>query len=88
MTDPLDDRSAYAVAAQWVSRIMAVAMEMVLPGLLGLWLDSRLGTRVLFALLGFGVGIPVAVWHLVRMMPTKQSDRRGRRSTSEEKPGR
>ena len=37
---------------------MVVSLEMVLPGLAGYWLDQRLGTVVLFMLMGFAVG-----WH-------------------------
>ena len=35
---------------------MVVALEMVLPGLAGYWLDKRLGTVVLLMLVGFAVG--------------------------------
>jgi hypothetical protein len=46
---------------------MVVALEMVLPGLAGHWLDMQLGTVVLFMLIGFGLGCTAAVIHLVRM---------------------
>jgi hypothetical protein len=46
---------------------MVVAMEMVLPGLAGHWLDARLGTVVLFLLIGLGLGCTAAVIHLVQM---------------------
>jgi hypothetical protein len=67
VTTPHDDRSPVAVAYQWASRIMVVAMEMVLPGLAGHWLDVRLGTVVLFLLVGLGLGCTAAVIHLVQM---------------------
>ncbi|HEY2840806.1 MAG TPA: AtpZ/AtpI family protein [Pirellulales bacterium] len=50
---------------------MTVAMEMVVPGMIGVWLDQRLGTKVLFVLLGFGGGCTLAVWHLLRMTSAK-----------------
>ncbi len=56
-----------AVALQWVSRITTVALEMVLPGLLGLWIDGKLGVPLVFTLLGFGLGGSFAMWHLLRM---------------------
>ncbi len=56
-----------AVATQWVSRIMTVSLEMVLPGLAGLWLDRRLATLPLFTVVGFAVGGSAAFWHLVQM---------------------
>ena len=62
-----DDRSAISLAYAWATRVMVIAVEMVLPGLLGLWIDQKLGTVVLFALAGFALGITVSIMHLVRM---------------------
>jgi hypothetical protein len=63
-----DNRSPLAVAAEWASRIMTVSLEMVLPGVIGVWLDGRLGTKLVFALLGFGGGMVLGVWHLLQML--------------------
>lgn len=46
----------YADATLWVSRILS----MIAPGLIGLWLDDRYGTRYL-ALAGLVVGVVYAV---------------------------
>ena len=54
------------LAFEWVGRILAVVVEMVVPGLLGRQLDSYLGTSFL-VLLGFGGGIALALWHLIAM---------------------
>lgn len=67
MTNPSDNRSSLAKAYQWSTRIMVVSLEMVLPGLAGYWIDQRLGTRVLFLLVGFALGGVGAVIHLVHM---------------------
>jgi hypothetical protein len=67
VTIPPDDRSPVAAAYQWATRIMVVALEMVLPGLAGHWLDVQLGTVVLFLLIGLGLGCTAAVVHLVQM---------------------
>jgi F0F1-type ATP synthase assembly protein I len=64
---PEDDRSAVSQAYAWATRVMVIAAEMVAPGLFGLWIDQKLHTMVLFALLGFALGITVAIMHLVRM---------------------
>jgi hypothetical protein len=40
---------------------------MVLPGMAGLWLDRKLGTVVLFMLIGFALGCTGSVVHLVQM---------------------
>lgn len=74
MKESSDNRSQQAIAYQWAVRIMTVSMEMVLPGVAGYWLDQRLRTKVLFTILGFGVGMLTGVWHLIRMTgsPGKQ----------------
>jgi hypothetical protein len=54
--DTPDGRSATSKAAEWASRIMTISIEMVLPGLAGYWLDTKLGTRVVFLLVGFALG--------------------------------
>jgi hypothetical protein len=61
-----DSRPPMAVAMEWVSQITTVVAEMVLPGLAGQWLDKRWGTQFL-ALIGFGLGVSVGIWHLVAM---------------------
>lgn len=76
-----------AVAMEWVSRIITVSIEMVLPGVAGGWLDKRLGTAPLFTLAGFGLGITVAIWHLLVMTRTADTSggpkHRGRDKDSE-----
>ncbi len=58
---------------------MVVALEMVLPGLAGHWLDNQLGTVVLFMLLGFGLGCTAAVVHLIRMVRAEQEESKAKR---------
>jgi hypothetical protein len=67
VADSSDDRSQLARAYQWATRIMVVSLEMVLPGLAGYWIDSHLGTVILFTLIGFGFGTTAAVVHLIQM---------------------
>ncbi len=55
------------IASQWASRVMTVSIEMVLPGLIGYWIDQKLNTVALFMLIGFTIGITAAVWHLIKM---------------------
>ena len=70
--DSSNKRSVTAVAYEWASRIMTVSLEMVVPGLLGYWLlDQNLGTGGLFTMLGFGLGMTLGVWHLIKMTSTK-----------------
>ncbi len=73
--DPSQQSSPIGVAFEWVGRILAVVIEMVVPGLLGQQLDRHLGTRFL-VLIGFGGGISLALWHLIIMTrPRPDSDK-------------
>jgi F0F1-type ATP synthase assembly protein I len=56
-----------AIALGWSATIMTISAELVVPGLLGYWLDQRLGTRALFLLLGFAAGGALATSALVRI---------------------
>jgi hypothetical protein len=76
-----EDRSGLALAGQWVSRIMTVSFEMVIPGLIGLAVDRRLGWKFpVLGLLGFGLGITAGIWHLAAMTGQSPRDRNGRQS--------
>jgi hypothetical protein len=55
-----------ALAAQWVSRITTVVLEMVLPGAIGHWLDRRWDMSFLSPI-GFAFGVVLGTWHLVVM---------------------
>jgi len=50
-----------------VSRVTTVVFEMLLPGLAGHWLDRRWGTDY-WALIGFAIGLPLGMWHLLTMV--------------------
>jgi len=67
---PVDDRSSLAVAAAWASQITTVAIEMVVPIALGYWVDTWLGTRVVFVSLGAIGGMSLGIYHLMRMVST------------------
>ena len=70
MTEPTDDRSPLAIAHHWAARIITVALEMVIPGLLGYWLDQWLGLKGVFILAGFAAGLFLGMWHLLKMTRT------------------
>lgn len=65
------DLSWIAEGLRWVSIVMTASLEMVVPGILGLWLDSILGTRFL-AILGLLVGVPLGIWHLLQALGSKK----------------
>ena len=68
-----------AAAMQWVGRIMAAGLMMVLPGLGGHWLDQQLGSGF-FALAGFALGLVGGMTYLIAI--TKKPSR-----TRPEQPG-
>lgn len=65
------DMSWMRDAVRWTSKITTVAIEMVLPGILGMWADQRFGTSYLMAA-GILVGAPLGFWHLLRMTRAKR----------------
>lgn len=67
MDNTPDGRSPLALALEWVSRITAIAMEMVLPIVIGYWIDKWLGTKVVFLILGLIVGFVSGIWNLVKL---------------------
>jgi F0F1-type ATP synthase assembly protein I len=66
VSKPPDDRSPLAQAIGISSHITAIALEMAVPGLIGLWLDRRLGTVMVFLVLGMILGVVTGVIHMVR----------------------
>lgn len=53
---------------------MVVAMEMVLPGLAGYWLDQQIGTKVVLMLVGFALGGTAAVVHLIHLVRSENGN--------------
>ena len=78
-----------ALAMEWVSKITTVALEMVLPGFFGQWLDGKWGTGFLGPA-GFAFGVVVGLWHLLRMTKLAErqpgSVRKGGLSPPDDKP--
>jgi F0F1-type ATP synthase assembly protein I len=62
-----DDRSPIAVAMHWASQVTTISIEMVLPILLGVWADRRLGTKFVFVIFGAACGLWLGIWSLLRI---------------------
>ena len=62
-----DARSPIAVAMHWASQVTTISIEMVLPILFGVWVDRRLGTKVVFTILGGVGGLWLGIWNLIRI---------------------
>ena len=67
MTNQPDDRSALAMAMVWTSHVTTISLEMVVPGVIGLWIDRKLGTGMLFLVLGVLLGLGMGMWHLIKL---------------------
>lgn len=84
MTETPDDRASIAQAWAWSSRITSVALEMVLPAVLGHWLDQKLGTVVVFLLLGLVLGMTAGLYHLIKMVQPPKPEDAGRKNGPDE----
>lgn len=77
MKEHRDDRSPLALGLEWSSRITTVALEMVVPSLIGYWIDLKLGTRLVFLISGTVLGFATGLISLLRMTrPTKPNRER------------
>ena len=65
-----NERHPIAEAMEWAAILTTIALEMVLPGLAGQWLDRRYGTRFL-VLVGFVLGLSLGMWHLIQVTKPK-----------------
>ncbi len=52
---------------------MTLCLEMVVPGLLGYWLDTKINTMPGLTLAGFALGMVVGIWHLIRVANSDDS---------------
>jgi F0F1-type ATP synthase assembly protein I len=71
-----DNRHPLAAAAEWVSRITAIALEVVVCIWLGQWLDRKFGTSY-WGPVGLVLGPVVGFWHLLTVtgvVKPKKSD--------------
>jgi len=75
-----------AKATAAASRAITVALEMVLPGVLGLWIDEQFGTRILFMVLGFIFGLTFAIWHLLKMTKPDRPQNSGESQSEDNAP--
>jgi F0F1-type ATP synthase assembly protein I len=82
---PLDDRAPIAIAMQWAATVMTISAEMVVPGLVGYWIDQRLGTRAVFLLIGFALGAVLAASALMRIAKNRSNTSGGQGNVGQSK---
>lgn len=86
--DEADEATSVAKGIAWYSHAMTISLEMVVPGVAGIWLDRQLGTGHWCALVGFVLGITVSMWHLMKLALSGPQSMPGRPSKgSGQKPG-
>jgi F0F1-type ATP synthase assembly protein I len=56
-----------ALGMAWASRIMTLAMEILLPAVLGVGLDRWWNSRPLFTLVGCVLGFLLFMFHMLKM---------------------
>jgi F0F1-type ATP synthase assembly protein I len=61
------ERSPLARGVEWSTRITSVSLLFVVPGLIGLWVDSRLGTGILFTAVGMILGFVLGFWEIIKV---------------------
>lgn len=69
----MDDRNAsspnpLSAGIAWASRITTLAIGFVIPILVGVWADSRLGTKPWLLLTGFALGLTVGMVQLLQIV--------------------
>jgi F0F1-type ATP synthase assembly protein I len=62
-----DDSSFSALLYQWSVRVSVIALEMVIPAVVGVGLDRLFGTKVLFVILGIFLGMALGFWQLLKL---------------------
>jgi F0F1-type ATP synthase assembly protein I len=66
-----DDRSPFALAYEWSARMTSISLELIVPTLLGYWLDRRWGTLPLLLIVGVVLGFVTATLSLLRLTKMK-----------------
>jgi F0F1-type ATP synthase assembly protein I len=63
--------NSMAEAVKWVSVVTSVVGVMIVPALVGVWIDNLLGTKYLFAILGGISGCVGGMYALLNMVKAK-----------------
>lgn len=73
MAQSHESRGRGALAYQWASRTISICVGMVVPGLVGYFVDVKLNTLPAMTLIGFLVGMLLGMWRLIRFARQLQS---------------
>jgi hypothetical protein len=64
------------MAYQWSARITSISLELVVPGMVGYWLDRRWGTLPLLVIVGVILGFVTSFLSLLRLIKPPNSGHR------------
>jgi len=64
----VDDRSPMAKSFSKASEVTSISVMMIVPGLIGYWIDQKVGSVLGFTLLGLVLGMGVAVRQLMLLV--------------------
>ena len=73
MTKSIDDRSPSAKAMAKASEITSICLLMIIPALLGYFLDQKVGTVFLFTVLGLIFGMGGSIYQLMGLVSKNQA---------------
>ena len=74
--DPVqDDRSPTAKAISKVAEITTISLMMIIPAIIGYFIDQQLGTFILCTGIGLVLGIASAVLQLMKFVAIEQQNR-------------
>ena len=74
VTEQRDDRTPLVLAYEWSARITSISLELVVPVLIGYWLDRRWGTLPLLLIIGVALGFATATMSLLRLTKPPRSN--------------
>jgi F0F1-type ATP synthase assembly protein I len=87
MTKIVDDRSPMAIAMSKVSEIITICLMMILPALIGYWLDQKLNTVLLLTIAGLAIGLVGAIYQLRRLVASLNRGVQSRKTDDSDESG-
>ncbi|MCL2623073.1 MAG: AtpZ/AtpI family protein [Planctomycetaceae bacterium] len=66
-----DGRSPVVLGYVWATIVMTMAIELIVPILLGVYADYKLGTKCVFLFFGIFIGFFIMVVNFVKLMKSK-----------------
>jgi F0F1-type ATP synthase assembly protein I len=67
-----DTRSPLIIGYMWAINVTSAAIEMVVPIILGVWLDNKFHTKPLCILIGLFLGMLIMLLHLIKFANVKE----------------